>query len=218
MNRNYTAVIFDRDGVLTDFDLVGASAYFEALLPISIADMGQKWSQLGQKIGFPRTNEEESRFWRAFWQTLVEQYDLPPATQEKLYQVDYKSFIHPFADARPALTAVRQKGLPTGVLSNFSLASLPDSLTAVGLIDLIDVACAATVIGASKPDPAAYYAITNLLNISPESCLFFDDEIDCVRGARAVGMHAFLVDRTQKQHDLAAGIVADLSAVADLLQ
>lgn len=218
MNNRYTAVIFDRDGVLTDFDLRGASAYFEALLPISIADMGEQWRTLGQKIGFPRSNAEEKQFWHAFWQMLIDQYQLPAATQEKLYQVDYKAFIHPFADARPALTAVRQHGLATGVLSNFTLASLPDSLTAVGLLDLIDIACAATVIGAAKPDPAAYHAVTDQLGTTPEKCLFFDDEIDCVLGARAVGMHAFLVDRQQPKHDLEAGIVADLTIVAELLQ
>lgn len=39
-----------------------------------------------------------------------------------------------------------------------------------------------------KPDPNAYYAITEALGLQPEQCLFVDDQARNIEGARAVGM------------------------------
>ncbi|HUM69552.1 MAG TPA: HAD-IA family hydrolase [Chloroflexota bacterium] len=213
----YTAVIFDRDGVLTDFDLQGAAAYFESLLPLSVPELAGRWQQWGATVGFPGNKAEEAAFWQGFWQGLAEELKLPPPVLTQLQQVEYTRFMRPFPDARGALLAVRQLGLQTGVLSIFTLASLADSLTAVGLADLIDEACAATVIGVAKPHSEAYLTICRALGVSPAHCLFFDDEALCVQGARAVGMQAYLVDRQRHDHDLDAGIVCDLTAVPLLL-
>lgn len=213
----YTAVIFDRDGVLTDFDLRAASAYFESLLPLSVPELFGRWQQWGAQMGFPGSPAEETLFWQGFWQQVAAELTLSPAILAELQQVDYTRFVRAFPDARVALLAVRQQGLKTGVLSNFSLASLAESLTAVGLADLVDEACAATVIGSAKPAAAAYLAICQALHVQPHECLFFDDEEPCVLGARQVGMTAYLVDRRRPTHDLAAGVVCDLMAVPHLL-
>jgi FMN phosphatase YigB (HAD superfamily) len=115
----------------------------------------------------------------------------------------------------PALTAARAAGLRIAVLSNFALASLEASLTATGLAAWIDAACAATVIGASKPAAAAYTIAAARLGVEPTECLFFDDEMACVRGAAAVGMMAYHVDRGRST--LAPGVVAGLDALTGLL-
>ena len=58
--------------------------------------------------------------------------------------------------------------------------------------------------------------MTRALGVEPEQCLFFDDEVPCVDGARALGMSAYLVDRTRTEHELSRGIVCDLSAIATI--
>jgi HAD superfamily hydrolase (TIGR01509 family) len=214
---SYQAVIFDRDGVLTDFDLKAAAAFFEPLLPLSVIELGETWAKWGAEQGFPQSLPEEKQFWRGFWDHLSHQYTLSPATQAQLQQVTYTDFLMPFADARPALLAARQAGLRIGVLSNFTLASLEPSLQVAGLADLVDVACAATVIGTSKPEPEAYLTVSQKLGVAPEHCLFFDDEPVCMAGAQAVGMTAYLVNRTQTEHNLNKNIVANLSALSLLL-
>jgi putative hydrolase of the HAD superfamily len=112
---------------------------------------------------------------------------------------------------------LREAKLRIGVLSNFALASLEKSLEVSGLSPWIDVACAATVIGASKPDRAAYTIAAQRLGVAPEQCLFLDDEPPCVAGAAACGMHAYLVDRSLSAHDIVGHKVADLSALPALL-
>jgi putative hydrolase of the HAD superfamily len=211
------AVIFDRDGVLTRFNLQAAAAYFQPRIPLPLDAIRERWLAQGHTRGFPRSLDEEQRFWAAFWHDLGREFTLSATVQRELDQFKYTSLIELFDDAPGALGLARERGMRTGVLSNFSLASLEDSLAAVGLLDLVDVACATQRIGVAKPNAAAYQHIANDLGIDPTECLMFDDEPPCVDGARAVGMQAYLVDRRQKAHHIGDGIVADLSALAQIL-
>lgn len=214
--ESFDAVIFDRDGVLTYFAEDEIQAFFAARLPISVEALVGRWQAWGTRVGFPRSTDEEDVFFRGFWNNLADQLQLAPEVRTELLTLSYTRFIRAYADAHPALVAARAAGLQIGVLSNFSLASLIESLQVVGLADLVDIACAATVIGASKPDPAAYNTVLRALQVSPERCLFFDDEQPCVDGARAVGMHAYLVDRglrsASQRH-----VVPSLASLTDLL-
>lgn len=212
----YRAVIFDRDGVLLDFDLAAAAAYFEPLLSISLKELIELWREWGRRVGFPGTMVEERRFWQGVWGFVAERLDLEPAVQRKLEQFNYTSILIPYSDARPALEKARRHGLRVGVLSNFTLASIDASLEAVGLGDLVDVTAAAPVIGVAKPDPEAYLYVLQRLQVRPDECLFFDNKLPHVEGARALGMNAFLVDR-QRQGRLPDGVVRDLSSLSTIL-
>ena len=211
------AVIFDRDGVLTDFDLAAAERFFAPRLGLSIWEIFGRWEALGRARGFPATVAAEQAFFRDFWNSLADDLGIADAVRAELHAFDYATCLTVYPDVLPALAAARAAGLRIGVLSNFALASLDHSLLMTGLAPWIDAACAATVIGAAKPDPAAYAAAAARLGVTPADCLFFDDERVCVEGARAVGMAAYQVDRRRADHDLAAGLVADLSALARLV-
>jgi len=211
------AIIFDRDGVLTDFDMAKAGAFFGPILPISLDELGYHWEKQGKKTGFPTSVAEEKIFFRDLWDHLSDEFELVQSKRAQLHKVDSLSFLQPFPEVRPVLEGIRRRGLRIGVLSNFSLANLDASLEAAGLLDLIDVACAATVIGFAKPEPRAYLTATKALGVKPENCLFFDDETDCVQGGRDVGMQSYLVDRHRPDHAIAEGIVRDLSAIPTIL-
>jgi HAD superfamily hydrolase (TIGR01509 family) len=211
------AVIFDRDGVLTYFNLPTALAFFQPRLPLSLEEIAAKWRRRGQAVGFPRTVAEELAFFRDFWDAISDEFGLSAEIRQQLQQFEYTQCLRPFPDARSTLLDVRQRKLRTAVLSNFSLASLNASLAAVDLADLVEVACAAPVIGAAKPAAEAYLTVSHLLGVRPEECLFFDDEIIYVEGARVVGMHAYLVDRRLIRHAIATGTVRDLTALAQIL-
>lgn len=51
-------------------------------------------------------------------------------------------------------------------------------------------------LGARKPEPAAFLAVARRIGLPPEAILFFDDTLENVHGARAVGMHAVHVRST----------------------
>ncbi len=213
----FTTVIFDRDGVLTDFDLQAALAFLQPMVSLSLEDLIKQWIAWGNKTPFPQEATAERQFWRGFWDQVSDHLALPAAVRERLYTFDYLSIIHAYPDARPALETARAHHLQTGVLSNFPLASLGASLTTVGLADLIDAAFVARSGGTFKPHPQAYQGILAALQVAPELCLYFDDELPCVEGARALGMTAYLVDRHRPDHQLADGVVRDLSVLPALL-
>jgi len=211
------AAIFDRDGVLTHFDVPMLRAFFEPLVPLRLDELAARW-QAWCAIGTsPRTLAEESAYWGEFWDGLASELSLPTGVRERLRAFDYTASVRAFPDARTALEKVRSHGLKIGVLSNFPLASLDASLRSVGLSPLIDVACSASVIGASKPAALSYLAVTRELGVDPAECLFFDDEPACVEGARKLGLASYLVDRTRERHALAERVVRDLDAVQEII-
>lgn len=213
----YEAAIFDRDGVLLDFDLQAAEAFFRPLVSAPLIQLIELWQSYGQRVGFPRDLEEERAFWRGVWRYVSDELELDEEAEERLHQFDYTSVLYAYDDALPALQLCRQHGLHTAVLSNFSLASIDASLRATGLANAIDFAAAATVIGAAKPEPAAYEFVTDCLGVSPATCLLFDNKPKHVAGARNLGMTAYVVDRRRKEHNVAQGIVCDLSALEQIL-
>lgn len=211
------AVIFDRDGVLVTVDRARAVAFLRPLVPLPLEEVGARWHQFGLAQGFPRTVEEEHRFWRRFWSELSDEYHLDQAVRAQLLDFRYTSVMTAFPDARPALLEVRRRGLRAAVLSNFSLASLDDSLEAAGLRDVIDIVVSAHVLGVVKPAAEAYRAVSAALEVEPAECLFLDDRQEHVAGARLLGMHAYLVDRQQPHHRFTDGIIRDLFALPMLL-
>jgi putative hydrolase of the HAD superfamily len=211
------AVLFDRDGVLVTFNLARAKLFFDPILPISLYEIAAKWEAYGQRYGFPTSLVEEEAFFAGFWGALADEFGLSAKLRDELLAFEYVSCLSAYVDGLHALAFARAQGLKVGVLSNFSLASLEKSLLATGYGGLFDAACAATVIGAAKPGAGAYLHTAAQVGAPPETCLFFDDEIACVEGARAVGMHAYWVNRQAAAHDFAAGMVADLGALPLLL-
>ncbi|WP_343211022.1 HAD family hydrolase [Archangium violaceum] len=211
------AVIFDRDGVLTYFDFAPALELFRDLPRIPFEAVRQHWFSWCRVTGTPRTVEAERQFLAGFWDELCDEWSLDAGVRERFHRFDYTRTIRAFSDARPTLLAVRERGLRVGVLSNFPMASIEASLTAAGLGDLVDVTCAAPVIGASKPEPAAYLHALAALGVSADECLLVDDEEACVEGARAVGIRAFLLDRAASGRGGGAATLGGLEALSPML-
>lgn len=210
--------IFDRDGVLTYFNVELAQEFYGSILPIDVYELGKRWQMWGMQIGFPTSAAEEEAFFSGFWTGLGQEYELDPGDIARLIDRSYTDFVTAYADAQPMLAALKAQGFAIGVLSNFSLFSLDASLTATGLAPYVDVAHAATIRGAAKPDPAAYQQIAAALGTTPDRCVFIDDEEPCVTGAAQAGMVALHLDRAQGETRWDAHMLADLSDVAGLLE
>jgi putative hydrolase of the HAD superfamily len=77
-------------------------------------------------------------------------------------------------------------------LALFSNAStrLESELASCGLDVEFDVVFNSSRLGMAKPDPEAFLTVARLLAVSPERCLFVDDRMSNVEGARAAGMQA----------------------------
>ena len=83
-----------------------------------------------------------------------------------------------------------------GVLSD-AMPSLYPLMEGRGILSLFDAVVISTHVGATKPDPAMYRAILDRLDAEAKDCLFVDDRIANLLGAKAMGMAAIQMSRPQ---------------------
>jgi putative hydrolase of the HAD superfamily len=212
------AVIFDRDGVLADFDYDGTKRFFENL-SISLEELAQQWQNWGELFGFPSNLEEERLFFEGFWSNLGKELHIPEKNLNQYRKFNYAEYLLLFPDAKDILAWLKAKGIRIGVLTNFTLASVKLSLKTLGIWEYIDVACGATTIGIAKPNPKAYKIVMNKLETDPGKTIFFDDDIGHVNGARNAGIvHSYYVNRSAQDHDLSNREVKDLSVIKGIIE
>ncbi|MGF1504298.1 MAG: HAD family hydrolase [Anaerolineae bacterium] len=77
----------------------------------------------------------------------------------------------------------------TGLLSN-NAHFLHKRLDETRARDAFDAVVVSADIGAMKPNPAAYQAVLQALDLPAEQCIFIDDSPANVAGARSIGMAA----------------------------
>jgi HAD superfamily hydrolase (TIGR01549 family) len=100
-----------------------------------------------------------------------------------------------YADAAPALHALRAGGLRLVVASNWD-CSLPQALAQAGLLHLVDAVVTSAVAGAAKPDPRLFEAALGAAGCRTDEAIHVGDSLENdVAGATAAGIAALLLVR-----------------------
>jgi putative hydrolase of the HAD superfamily len=123
-----------------------------------------------------------------------------------------------YADAPPALAALRARGLGLVVVSNWD-ASLPAVLVDAGLAEALDGVLTSAAVGAPKPAPAIFAAALALAGVAPEQAVHVGDSLaHDVAGARAAGIAPILLRRGGEGigRDLVEGVPV-IASLAELL-
>jgi len=154
-----------------------------------------------------RTTTDQSRGWEYF--NLVLHHAgiaLSEATDEALVELHEYHRRHNLwesvpAEVPPALAELRRLGPRLVVVSN-SNGTLHTKLERLGLLSAVDLVMDSFELGVEKPDPAIFTLALERCGARAGSTLHVGDffHIDVV-GARAAGLHAWLID--------AAGLNAD---------
>jgi len=98
-----------------------------------------------------------------------------------------------YDDVKDTLAALRSAGLRIGLVSN-SARDVAEFARHHGLD--VDAGISSFHHGRTKPHASIFGAVLDLLGVEPASAAMVGDTIaDDVEGARALGMHAILVDR-----------------------
>ncbi len=99
------------------------------------------------------------------------------------------------ADAAPALSSLRARGLRLAVVSNWDIG-LGGLLDRLGLGAHLDAVVTSAAAGAAKPDPRVFQRALARLHCSAATALHVGDRMhEDVAGARAAGVRAVLLDR-----------------------
>ena len=96
------------------------------------------------------------------------------------------------------IQALRDRGMPVGLLSNAPPPRLSDHSSAGqwGDASLFDVQVFSYQVGTLKPKPKMYRTIVRALRVPPHEALFVDDAPANVQGARDEGLNAVLFSDT----------------------
>ena len=85
---------------------------------------------------------------------------------------------------------VREVGRARVALFSNASTRLEADLESCGVAGAFDVIFNSARLGIAKPDPGAFRTVDTALGTAPERCLFVDDAVLNVEGARAAGMQA----------------------------
>ncbi|MEP6695940.1 MAG: HAD-IA family hydrolase [Pseudonocardiales bacterium] len=123
-------------------------------------------------------------------------------------------------DALPLITALRQRNIRVGVLSNtlWPREHHEAVFARDGVLHLIDGAVYSSEIAYTKPHPGAFQAAMRAVGVAEPARVVFvgDRPIDDISGAKAVGMRAVLVPHSEvPSHDVEPD--ATIQRLADLL-
>jgi 2-haloacid dehalogenase len=100
-----------------------------------------------------------------------------------------------FADAAPALGALRGLGLSAGILSNGSPDMLTDAVTAAGLAPLLEAVLSVHAVRRYKPDPHVYALATERFACQPHEIGFVSSNAWDAYGAMRFGFRVFWLRR-----------------------
>jgi HAD superfamily hydrolase (TIGR01549 family) len=99
----------------------------------------------------------------------------------------------PYPDSLSALSALRERGIRTAVVSNIGWD--PRTVLEVhGVTPLVDAIVLSYEEGCAKPDPAIFTKACARLGVEPEHALMVGDDRRADGGAAAVGIRVFFVD------------------------
>jgi len=132
--------------------------------------------------------------------------------------------LNAYPDSAPALTALRERGIKTVVVSNWD-CSLGDALERCGLSALLDGAVSSAAAGSRKPDPGIFTKAMELAGCTPGQALHVGDtpEED-LAAAGSAGIRALLVDRTgslppsPEESEWGSGRILSLERIVDHLR
>jgi len=162
--------------------------------------------------------------YRDFWTLTERALDFAfarfPSVDRSLRQnlLDAYFKLDAFADATPALQALKARGGRTAILSNGSSAMLEAAVASSGLAANLDATLSVDAIGMFKPRPEVYAMVTRHFSIAPASVSFVSSNRWDVMGAAAFGFRTIWVNRAKNPDEYPdhppTRIVSDLAALA----
>ena len=105
---------------------------------------------------------------------------------------------HIFPDAYSTLTALQERGLVVGAVSNW-VWTLPELLHALDLVKHFDFIAASSRIGFEKPHPRIFEWALEQSGVQASEAIHVGDHVDAdVLGASGVGIQGVLIDRSHR--------------------
>lgn len=208
------AVLFDLGGTLIKFDVVHPGEVFQRILislgisrsldetKTAFLNAEKEAKDLNLLSSFGKMDREE--YWNQ-WDALVlkhlgiaENVELAGIVQSKWF--DFVNFTL-YPEVKDVLMELQQRGLKLGLISTAYEEEIHLNLEMVNLEKApFDIIVGVDTIKKVKPNPDIFNYAISKLNVKPEEAIFVGDNVEAdYEGAKNAGIHALLIDRTEKQ-------------------
>jgi 2-haloacid dehalogenase len=196
------AVLFDAYGTLFDVYSVGLLA--EQLFPGHGQQLSVLWRD--KQIEYTRlvTTSDDGAHYRPFWELTRAglrwackrlAVELTPAAEERL--MNQYRHLSPFPENREVLTALKKRGIVTGILSNGDPDMLGVAVRSSGLDDLLDHVLSVDSVRKYKTHPDAYALGTKATGLPAQQVAFVSCNAWDALGATWYGYRTLWVNRYQ---------------------
>ena len=106
-----------------------------------------------------------------------------------------------FDDVVSTMEYLAAHGVKRAIISNAD-ADVTSFCLQMGFAGQMDVIVTSALVGWEKPDPRTFFAALDPLGVAPEDALHIGDQVlSDVKGARAIGMAAAIIDRYDRHSD-----------------
>jgi putative hydrolase of the HAD superfamily len=198
VSRSISAVFFDVDDTLVDYgatarrsldETMQAGAHFQLWQDVSEPHFARY--ARGEVEFEPMRIERTAAFLRALGR------DAGPAAV--LERARFDAMNHSYAlfdDVLSCLSALRERTLRLGVITNNDGPHQRRKLAMVGLTESFDVVAISGEVGVGKPDPAIFAHACAAVGVDPGAALHVGDRLDAdALGAQAAGLLGVWLDR-----------------------
>ena len=162
-----------------------------------------------------------------FWQVTQDGLDwaleasglAEPDLRQRLLDLYWELQAYPEVPAM--LTALKERGLATGILSNGSPAMLEGAVQSAGLGGVLDRVLSVEEVGVFKPHASVYDLVGAAFGCAPSEVLFVSSNGWDAAGAAGYGFETVWVNRADEPMDRLyakpSHILPDLTAIPDLV-
>ena len=201
------AAVFDLDGTLLDQESAADAASVAWAAEHGIFDdaVASRWRRIAtmhyrrwqaREISFQDQRRERVRDFLGQAMT-----DAEASAVFEGYLERYEAGWRLFDDAVPALRRARDAGLAVAILTNGDRTQQLQKIGRFALDAEVDAIICSSDLPAGKPDPRAYAAVLEALDVPPHVSLMIGDSYEAdYEGALGSGMRAVLLDRAGR-HD-----------------
>lgn len=179
-------IIFDFGKVLVDYDFDAVINTFfatpEETEPFRQLVCSQEWMDRSDLGDIPFSE---------FIRTMQQEY--PQWSKEiKMFEDRFQEFVlGEIPGMRALLTRLKEKGYPVYGLTNWSEA-VHETIRRHDILQMLDGRVISSEVQLIKPDMRIYQLLCDTYGLKPEECVFIDDRMPNVVGAKAAGMQALL--------------------------
>ena len=132
------------------------------------------------------------------WQDIVDEW-MRMAQEEYALRVPLKP------GSREYLRMLKRAGVKLAVTTSMPESLFRPCIEHLGIIDLFDTLCSTEDTGGrGKAGGEVFLLAAQRLGVEPKDCVVFEDVLDCIQGAKKVGMQVYCVKDQHSQKDFPA--------------